>query len=480
MGVSTAAQSESEGADRHLLQRLRWQDGFVLAMAGGPAGIFAVLGYSIGVLGVWSALALWAIATTIGALQAVIYAEQATMFPDKPGIALYAGEGWKQRFSLVGPVAAFGYWFAWSSALAIYGLLIGTLIQAQWFPDETWTFSTGLADVGLPHMIAVGALIAVWLLNFFGVKPAVWFGYLVCALLVVPFAIFIVLPYISGDWSSANATWGLGDVDQPWRVALVWLFVMGWNAYSPEAAATFAPEYRDPRRDTVKALKVAGLVTIALWTLTTVGLGGTVGSDVLAEDAIGGYVTAFDKVVGGGSNVAVALLVLAMFLVINACTADSSRALWGMGRQGISLKQLDHLNKHHMPGRAMTVDLVLNIALVLFVGEVLAILVAGNLGYFLAHFFALTGFLWLRRDRPGWPRPFKLGRPWLYVAGVLAAIDLTLIGFGVTGYEISGYGGTKELLIGLGVLALSLILYWYRVVVQDRRSLVLREDPDVV
>jgi amino acid transporter len=48
----------------------------------------------------------------------------------------------------------------------------------------------------------------------------------------------------------------------------------------------------------------------------------------------------------------------------------------------------------------MTVDLIVNLLLVFFVGNTLAILVAGNLNYILAHFFALTGFLLLRKDRP--------------------------------------------------------------------------------
>ena len=48
------------------------------------------------------------------------------MFPDKPGgLSVYAREGWRKYFSFAGPIAVFGYWFAWSSVLAIYGILIG-------------------------------------------------------------------------------------------------------------------------------------------------------------------------------------------------------------------------------------------------------------------------------------------------------------------------------------------------------------------
>ena len=75
-----------------------------------------------------AAIILWIVSALIGALQAYIYCEPAAMFPDKPGgLSVYAREGWRKHFSFAGPIAVFGYWFAWSSVLAIYGSLIGYL-----------------------------------------------------------------------------------------------------------------------------------------------------------------------------------------------------------------------------------------------------------------------------------------------------------------------------------------------------------------
>ena len=42
-------------------------------------------------------------------------------------------------------------------------------------------------------------------------------------------------------------TWGLGGEGQAWggwRLALVFLFLFGWTAYSTEICATFSPEYK--------------------------------------------------------------------------------------------------------------------------------------------------------------------------------------------------------------------------------------------
>ncbi len=65
------------------------------------------------------------------------------MFPDKPGgISLYAFEGWRSRFSLIGPIGAFGYWIGWSVVLSIFGKTIGDLVIAKWFPPHDMVFTT--------------------------------------------------------------------------------------------------------------------------------------------------------------------------------------------------------------------------------------------------------------------------------------------------------------------------------------------------
>ena len=47
-----------------------------------------------------------------------------------------------------------------------------------------------------------------------------------------------------------------------------------------------------------------------------------------------------------------------------ASTADAGRALYGISKAGLTIKELGMLNRFHVPACAMTVDLVVNIALV--------------------------------------------------------------------------------------------------------------------
>ena len=170
------------------------------------------------------------------------------MFPNKPGgISLFAHEAWRKYFTFVGPIATFGYWFAWSSVLAINGLVVGTLIQAEWFSDSTWAEAGAGFDFNLAIVLGMGAIVLVWAFNVFGVRPAVWFGYLTGALLILPAFVLMFLPYITGDWSSDNMQWKIG-AGGGLGLALIWLYFMGWSSYGFETVAAFAPEYHSPRR----------------------------------------------------------------------------------------------------------------------------------------------------------------------------------------------------------------------------------------
>jgi amino acid transporter len=467
--------AEAVVEERQLLKSLRWYDGFVVALAN-PGFLIGSLGYSIGALGGWGAMFLWGISMFLGVLQNWIYAESAGMFPEKPGgISLYAHEGWRKYFTLVGPVATFGYWFAWSSVLALFGIVIGSLIKAEWFTGNTWSLDYGtgtLPTLGIEHFIAAGLIVAVWLFNTLGVRVSVAVSYITGAMLMVPLFVFIILGYATGDWSSSRMNFGVDS----WQEAVAWLYIMGWSAYGVETCAAFAPEYKDTVRDTALALRSAALFSLAVYIFLPMGIAGVTGEKAAADNPIGFFVTGFDKIVGGGSDFMVVMLIGSLLLSMNTATADGSRALYGIAKDDMTIKELYHLNRFHVPSRAMFIDMLVNLCLVFFVGNVLAILVAGNLGYMSAHFFALTGFLLLRKDRPNWPRPIKMGAIWLPIAALLAAINAFFIIYGASNPQQTGYGGTKETWIGLGVLGTSILLYVFRRVVQDKKPVHLREE----
>ena len=170
-------------------------------------------------------------------------------------------------------------------------------------------------------------------------------------------------------------------------------------------------------------------------------------------------------------------VVAGLLLSMNTATMDASRALYGISREGLTLKWFGRLNDQHMPANAIIADAAVNVALLVLFDNTLAILVASNLGYVLAHILALTGVLLLRRDRPDAVRPVKLASYWLPVAAILAALNVVFLVVGNLNLSKIGYAGTDKLAgisvefwYGLLILLMSLVLWGYRRKVEDARS----------
>ena len=444
--------------ERRLLKTMRWYDGVVIGLAN-PGFLLVGLAFSIVYLGGRWALALWIISAIIGALQAYIYCEPAAMFPDKPGgLSVYAREGWRKHFSLAGPIAVFGYWFAWSSVLAVYGSFIGLLLIGEFADAEsslaTWTYDpVGLSAISWAKIIGIGAIILCYVFNVRGMRPAVGLSYVVAAMMVIPIVVIAFGALLTGDVGNhavgsnyvAASVEFFGDTPTAFNqfaLIMVWLYILGWSTYGPEAAATFAPEYKDTKNDTRKALAVTGGMNVVLAFLLPVAVLGTVGYDVIVGD-LSGVVYLIDvmhTIAGDTLGTVLTLCLCAgLLLSMNTATMDGSRALYALSEEGMTIKQLGVLNEHHVPARAMTLDALLNIALILVFPGIFFILAAGNLGYMLSHVLALTGVLLLRRDRPNWPRPIKLSSFWMVLAGLFAALNLLFIIFGLAFLKYTGY-----------------------------------------
>ena len=165
---------------------------------------------------------------------------------------------------------------------------------------------------------------------------------------------------------------------------------------------------------------------------------------------------------------------------MNTATADGGRALYGSPRR--------HDDQMVLPPEPVPrarprheVDMVVNIGLLLLLGaNNFVILYISNIGYVFCHVLALSGFLLLRRDRPGGRDRSRCGMPgfrspacspcstssWSSTASAIRTWPAYL-GF----YEFTGL----PLFLGLGVLVASVLLYFYRRVVQDKAKITFRD-----
>jgi amino acid transporter len=468
--------------ERQLLKTLRWWDGFTICLAN-PGFLLGSLLGAYGALGVTGATTLWGIAALMSLLNVWVYSEMAMMFPGRSGgISIYANEAWRKYTTLVGPIATFGYWIGWSVVLAIFGNVIGSLIQAQWFSSSTWTAYDGVVHLQLFNFIGIGCIVLVWLFNIFGIRPFAWFTYVTGVLMMIPLLVLMFGGFVSGHWHSSNVHWALAS--NQWggvKIALVWLFIMMWSSNGIEACATFTPEYKS-RNDSTIALRTAGSFSLLVFILLPLGLGGVTGipgtSAILANSS---YVTALNLIVGHGvTDVLLVFLILSFLLSMSSSTADAGRALYGISKSGLTIKWLGRLNRFHVPGNAMTVDLVVNTCLILFISSNLAILYMSNIGYVLANVFALSAFLLLRKDRPNWPRPLKLSKVWVGICAFLTAYCIAILVVGAGSPALNGYGTWTDFAIGVGVLVASVLLFFYRRIVEDKERVHWKESTPTV
>jgi hypothetical protein len=179
-----------------LRKALSWKDGLAVAMVM-PAGAIASYGYWQNSLGTWAVMLLLGLSALMAVLRAFVFPTREHVPPEARRVALFAHEGWKRyecrwRCRRSAPGSAVG-------RLAINGVVIGSLMQAQFFPSQhgaaltsARSSSRGVSAGGRhsPHA-------AVWLLNVpasaswrsrrFARRPA-----------GDPLAFFIFGPFITG------------------------------------------------------------------------------------------------------------------------------------------------------------------------------------------------------------------------------------------------------------------------------------------
>jgi amino acid transporter len=449
----------TEATTDALPKTMRWWDGLLLLGLANPGFYLTGIAFSVVALGPAWAMLLWAASAALGALQAYVYAETAAMFPDKPGgLSVYAREGWRKHFSLAGPLAVFGYWLSWTTILAVFGGVIGLLVIDEFFSGTgvaTWSWDMpGVGwDVTAARLVGLGCIVAAYLVNRRGQRAALRFARGAGVLVAIPLAVIAIGPFLTGDVGSHGlegnnmaATlefygWSTGAWGK-FILVMAWLYILGYNTYGAGCTATFAPEYKNTKDDTRKAILSVGGLNLAFALLLPVAVVGTLGQEALAKDTTGiVYLTdVLHAIVGAGAGkVLVGLLCAGLLLLMNTATMSSSRALFALAEQGMTLRWLDRLNGNGVPERAMTVGLVLNAWLLFQFPSVFFILAVGNLGFLLAHVLALSAFLLLRRDRPHWPRPIRLGPFWLAVAAFACLANLAFVVFGLIGLPMTGY-----------------------------------------
>jgi len=425
--------------------------------------VFVVAGSTAGALGIWGAAVVCIVLAGVSMLQNYLFAEMAAMFPGKPGgVALFAAEAWKQFSPLLASVAAFGYWCGWGLSLSLASLQIGQIITAQWFRTAVdQSFNLGVASIGLPQILAAAVMTVAVGANLLGLNATVNLNKVVAAAMVVVLAGLIVLPMFSADWSTASFSFNLLGEGNGVVSLLVWMYVGAWSIYGSELCATFAPEYRRPVRDTKRALKTMAMIYILVYAFVPVATAGAIGEQGVIADPVNFGVNFYSQMLGGPAGAVVAvILVIATLAALLSSSADASHALKGLAQEKLTIIQLARTNKRGAPSGALIFTLVVNLVVLFFVGNIVAIIIAANLGYMVSVTLATAGFLIMRKTHADIPRPIRLGPYWIPVAAAVTVFNGTILVAGALNPGLAAGGQGTEILIALVLLLLGALFYW--------------------
>ena len=482
--LSTTGAGRGARTDDPGLQRtISWTGAFWIA-SGVPALVLFSVGSIAATVGTPSVM-IWTVSVVFGLIQSFIWAEIAGMYPHKSGGAsVYGAMAWAPYSKFVAPVSVWCNWLAWSPVLAIgSGLGAGYLLTSLFPADaaiNTWSIS--LVDLsalkeGLQlrfnaqFLIAAALLLLVFVLQHHGVLRAARVQTVVGIAVLVPLLVVGLVPLITGDVVSANflpfaplsGAWDRSG----WTLVAGGLFLAAWSAYAFETAICYTREFKDPGRDTVKAIFASGLVCLAVYTLVPFSFLGSLGLDRLTTAPIvdgTGVAAAMVDMVGGGAGIGkllVVMLILALLLSIMTTMAGSSRTLYQGSLDGWLPRYLGRANRHGAPARAMWTDLGFNLILLLM-SDYVFVLASSTVCYMVFNFLNLNAGWLHRRDNPDVYRPWRAPTALIAAGTVLAFVNALLLGWGANVW------GKGALLTGLVFAALILPVFAFRHYVRDK------------
>ena len=511
-------------ADGNLHRSISWTGAFWVA-SGVPALVLFSVGGIAGNTGKLAFL-IWTLSMIMGFIQSFTYAEIAGLFPNKSGGAsVYGAAAWVRYSKLIAPLSVWCNWFAWTPVLSLGCSIAASYILNALAPqvdasspavvdwlatqgaslqmsdaDKTaavvaalspsirsWSlFQTTLGPVSLSlnaaFFIGAALMLAVFAVQHRGILGTANFQKYVGLLVIIPMFIVGVVPLLVHgiNWqnfsplvplaapnAAAPGAWNIAG----WTLALGGMFIAAWSTYGFETAICYTREFRDPARDTFKAIFYSGLLCLVLFTLVPFTFQNMLGVEGMIAPSIAdgsGVAAALAHMVGGGpivENALVMLMILALILSIMTAMAGSSRTLYQGSVDGWLPRYLSHVNEHGAPTRAMWTDLLFNLAILAIAcadaTSFFFILAVSNCGYIIFNFLNLNS-AWIHRiDSAHVARPYRAPTIVLVLGGTFAFVNVVFMGAGAKVWN------PMALWAGLATAAFIIPVFCYRHYIQD-------------
>jgi amino acid transporter len=521
MSVNTTVLAVGGGDSLH--RTINWRGAFWVA-SGVPALVLFSIGGIAGTTGTL-AFMIWIASICLGLIQSFTYAEIAGLFPSKSGGAsVYGATAWLRYSKFIAPLSVWCNWLAWTPVLSLgcsiaAAYILNALAPIPLFTDaspevaqylaanagataadaitaltagatpaiRTWTaFQGSLGPVSFSlnsvFWIGVVLMLITFAIQHRGILGTASVQKYIGLLVIVPMLIVGIVPILTGqiNWANYSPLVPLAEAYAPgagawnvsgWTLVFGGMFIAAWSAYAFETAICYTSEFKDPGRDTVRAILYSGLLCLVLYTLVPFTFQGVLGLNGMLAGPIvdgSGVAHAMAQMVGGGgfiTSVMMMLMILALMLAIMTAMAGSSRTLYQGSVDGWLPRYLSHVNTHGAPTRAMWTDLVFNLFLLAIAAadatSYFFILAVSNCGYIIFNFLNLNSGWIHRMDNGHIKRPWRAPTFMIAIGAILSYVNAMFMGAGAKVWN------PWALWAGLIAAALIVPVFYYRHYIQD-------------
>lgn len=426
-------------------------------------GIFMTTGFIVGFVGSpWLVMLAWILGGLITLTGALSFGELAAMYPEAGGQFVYLREAYGDLSGFL-----FGWAFFWvigSGGVAALAVGLAEFL-GYFFPsvsNQTIILKTQVA--GLPYslsagqLVAVGAILSLSAVNYFGLKSGLLVQNLSVVLRVGSIAALVILGWAVGrkagleNWSHFFRTEGAFEIKSFGLalLAVLWTYD-GWYSVNCTAGEVKKPEKTIPLS---LLLGTAGVVvvyvlmnSIYLAALPLEEMSGVARIGELAATSLFGP---------GAAGFVAAAITISSFGCLAATILYGPRVYYAMAESGLFFRGMSVIHpRFRVPGRAIVGQGVWA-ALLCLSGTYQTLY--EYVVFALVLFFAATGaaVLVLRAKRPDQPRPY---RTWGYPVVPLVFILINLAVFGN-----AFFSQPRESLVGLLIILAGIpaFLYWKR------------------
>jgi APA family basic amino acid/polyamine antiporter len=368
-------------------------------------------------------LAAWLIGGLYALLGAICIAELAASLPRAGGWYVYAEQAFGRR---AGWLVGWTDWLAHCIGLAWVATTVGELL-VEWIPAQAAAPWEG-------QMIALAVLVLFSAIQWLGVRAGGASQELLSLMKAVAFlglaAASFLLPSAAPEAATSDPTVVLPEGSTLWIGAVLALQAVITTFDGWASPVYFAEEFSEPARDLPRSLIGGVLAVLALYLLINGALLHVLPMQTLSQANLPAADAARRLLGNRGAQLITAVALISLLGLINTVVMAAPRILYGLSRDQLVPAALAQVNSGGTPVTALLVTSGCA-ALLIMAGSFDHLLGMGAFLYVGLPLSGIAAQIWLRRQQPNLPRPFRSWgypfTPWVVGAGSLAFLTGALI-----------------------------------------------------